>query len=152
LTLIENAEPTPEMAGPYATRKSAKKEGSMLEDRVTQNQKIQVLLAEYSGVRSHIVARTTASIQGVAIFIASLAILAPQFEIHPVTSSILLVILAPILAVVAKFIHSDLYNEVEHVQRLEAEINRRAGEPLLTYETTYGIAVTGVWKRLRRTR
>ncbi|HEX4694830.1 hypothetical protein [Sphingomonas sp.] len=102
--------------------------------------KVQVLLAEYSGLKSHIVARTSAAIQASAIGVASLALIVPQLEACPVAGLILLGFLVATVVVIALSIYRDLMAEVSQVRRLETRINNLAGEALLTYETEHGIS------------
>lgn len=125
-------------------------EGDVVEvDRAFENQKIQVLLTEYSTVKSTTVARTTASLQGIAILVATLGVAATQLTDHPRTTAMLLAVVVPFLAIVGLIVYLDLNNEAAHLRRLEAEINRRTGETLMTYETRHSSLVKGIWARLR---
>lgn len=123
----------------------------MADDPIDKSVKIQILLAEYDGVRNHIVCRTSASIEAAAIGIAALALIVPQLEEQFRTGALLLAVLSVVIAAIFGFIYTDLMVEVRHVRRLEARINELAGETLLTYETEYGIS-SGVRSRLRRLR
>jgi hypothetical protein len=117
-------------------------------DRAFENQKIQILLAEYSGLKSIIAARATASIQGCAILLATLGVVVSQFTDHPKNTLILVAVAALILTLVGIFIRSDLKNDSAHLCRLEAEINRRAGEQLMTYETSQAARTVRILGRL----
>ena len=111
---------------------------------IDQKDKIQILLAEYSSLRSEISERVTSGYQLVAVGIAALAIIvgsAISFRIQIGMT----IGLAIILAVNSRLIMRDVSRSARRVIQLEAEINRRASEELLAYESRMGGEVAGFW-------
>lgn len=111
---------------------------------VGPNEKIQILLAEYTSLRAEITDRVNSGYQVNAIVIAGLAVVvsggAPwRLEVA------LGMILGIVILTIAGLIRRDLARLGRRVIFLEIEINHRAGEELLIYESKIGGEVTGFW-------
>ena len=111
---------------------------------IDQKDKIQILLAEYSSLRSEISERVTSGYQLVAVGIAALAIIVGSTMSLRIQIGMTLG-LAIILAVNSRLIMRDVSRSARRVIQLEADINQRAGEELLAFESRMGGEVAGFW-------
>lgn len=117
-------------------------DGSTMTNEVALSQKdrIQILLSEYAAIRAEVVARTEYGFQVFGFFTVVLTWVVTQSSVVP--PSIFWPVLTAIVAgfLVLDFVNSrDLRVAAEHLKGLEHEINSRAGEHLLVWETQYGI-------------
>lgn len=119
----------------------------MAKETLPAYEKIQVLLAEYSSLRSHVVSRSASSIEVVAIGVAAMAFVASQLHDHLVTGLAIMGALALVIGIIGRFLYRDLIEEAAHVCELERRINALAGgEKLLTWETEKGRVMNGYWR------
>ncbi len=117
-------------------------------DELGAMERIEILPHEYDCLRAEILNRTTQGFQVVAIsavvltlfFVDSLGLIGRLIAVS---------ISAPVVAIGSWFILRDIGKASERLRELEADINRRAGEDLLVWETRWGSAVTGFWGRAR---
>jgi hypothetical protein len=110
--------------------------------------KVQVLLYEYAGLRMEILHRTGHMYQLLAIGGALfLWLLIPR----PIDWRlwVSLVMSLVIVSLFGWFLHRDINKAAARLRELEQEINERAGEELLVWETRWGGAVTGYWGRAK---
>ena len=119
---------------------------------LTAKDKITILLSEYSTLRAEIIARTTQGFQLLAVSGALLIwVSARQIDIRFwVVCSVGTVV----VACASFFTIRDTKKAATRLCELEKDINNRAGEELLVWETVWGGANTGFWglaKPLRRT-
>jgi hypothetical protein len=104
---------------------------------------IQILLQEYSTLRSEILGRTNNIYQLIAGVPAVLIFILQQ-------QSHFLILLSILIATTGLFtwlISRDISKAARRLRQLEREINRRAGDHLLEWETRWGGNVTGYWGR-----
>jgi hypothetical protein len=103
---------------------------------LTDKDKIQILLAEYSGLRTEITHRVGNSFQVVAVGGGFLALIVSQ-PISPrfwAAFVIGLIVLGWCTAVIFR----DILKCARRVRQIEKDVNRRAGEELLEWETYWG--------------
>ena len=109
--------------------------------------KIQILLHEYASLRTEIFHRTGHLFQLLTVGGALFLWLASR----PIDLRFW-ISLAAAVVVVSLFcwlIHRDIEKAAERLRQLEEDINRRAGEELLVWETHWGGATTGYWGKAR---
>lgn len=111
-------------------------------DALSEKEKIQILLSEYTAVRTEIVSRTGYSFQ-IGVVVA--AVITWLLQQPPITWQV-----AIGLAVVALFVLwfsllniRDTWRVADRIKELEHEINSRAGEHLLVWERLWGAARMG---------
>jgi len=107
---------------------------------LTQKDRIQIMLSEYAAIRAEVLARTGYGFQVFGFFTVVLTWVVTQ------SSTVSPLLFWPVLvAIVAGFVVLDFVNSrdlriaAEHLKKMEHEINSRAGEHLLVWETQYGI-------------
>lgn len=115
----------------------------MSEMQIGDKEKISILALEYSSLRSDINARMSSMFQLSAVVVAVVALMLHQ-------SSGTRVVIISAFALFAFFIGlgllwHDMVKAGRRVQQLEAEINRRASEKLLIWETELGGISHGYW-------
>jgi hypothetical protein len=110
-----------------------------------QKERIQILLSEYGALRSEINSRSGYGFQMTAIAAAAITWFAQQ-AISAASWERSLVLIAAI-AVIAAALNlgwrvngRDIWRAADRVRELENEINSRAGEQLLVWETLWGPA------------
>lgn len=115
------------------------------EPALSQKDKIQILLSEYSALRSEINSRTGYGFQLIAI--ASVA--AAWLLQHPIDQRFLIGICLLIIVIsLAVFIDfRDLSFAVLRVRKIEMEINERVGERLLVWDSIWGGWQGKFWTR-----
>ena len=127
----------------------------VLRDEFTNVEKVQVLLHEYDTLRQEILTRTRTGHQILAVAaVPFIWIISQIMTGHPTFWFwvIWIVFLAASIAAVsvaAWFTMRDIKKAAERIRELEADINSRAGEDLLVWETRWGGAVTGFWGQAR---
>jgi ABC-type transport system involved in Fe-S cluster assembly fused permease/ATPase subunit len=115
----------------------------MSEIQIGDKEKISILAMEYSSLRSDVNARMSSMFQLSAVFFGVAALMFQQsFGVR--------VVVITALALVAFLIGlgllwHDIVKAGRRVQQLEAEINRRASEKLLVWETELGGLSHGYW-------
>jgi hypothetical protein len=110
---------------------------------MTDMEKVQILLAEYNTLKAQIISRGATSVQVIAIGVAALAVSASLLKDNLRLGLVVFLSLLIGVGVQARLTNRDLLEEAAQVRRLEAEINSRAREKLLTWETSNGRAQTG---------
>ena len=115
----------------------------MSESQIAEKEKISILALEYSSLRSDINARMSSMFQLSAVFVAIAAL---TFQL---SSGVRLVVIAS-SAFIAFLIGlgllwHDIVKAGRRVQQLEVEINRRASEKLLIWESELGGLSHGYW-------
>ena len=110
------------------------------------NEKIAVLLAEYNSLRSEVLAARTAATQavgiGVPVLMASLGLALSSVAIASAGHRYVLAALGVFAVFCICFFV--VWNELNtrrftaRIRDIEADVNRRAGERLLTWETDHG--------------
>jgi hypothetical protein len=107
---------------------------------LVQKDRIQILLAEYSAMRAEILART-----GYGFQIASVALVGMTWFLQQTLTGkpwwfwLLMVLVACGFLLAIHTNTRDLKRAAKHVRRLEHEINSRAFEQLLVWETAHGM-------------
>jgi hypothetical protein len=113
---------------------------------VKVEEKLRVLLTEYSALRSEIVARIGHGYQLLAIGTAAMAFFAVIYKGAPWQ---LLTFIGALMIVVyvfgCWFILRDIYKLAGRVREIEYDVNDRCEEDLLLWETLSGGAKTGFW-------
>jgi hypothetical protein len=97
-------------------------------------EKVRILLAEHSALRSEIVARMGHVFQVAAVGATGVAILIGLNKL-PSLYAILAILL--VLAVALWFISRDIWKAAERLREIEIDINDRAGEDLLVWENLW---------------
>jgi hypothetical protein len=107
-------------------------------------EKVRILLAEHSALRSEIVARMGHVFQVAAVGATGVAILIGLNKL-PSLYAILAILL--VLAVALWFISRDIWKAAERLREIEIDINDRAGEDLLVWENLW--RSTSYWGQSR---
>lgn len=115
---------------------------------IGEREKLQVLLAEYTALRSETNARISSSYV-VAGAIAMVIVWLLQQPIG-VSWGIALFIAVVGFAYCARVLSFDAVNAAVRVRELEREINRRVGEKLLIWESERGGLNAGYWRTVFR--
>lgn len=111
----------------------------------SEEEKVKILLQEYASLRSEILARTTHMYQlraaGTVLFVWIMG--------QPVSVRFWIALVAAGIVVSFFFwlISRDIDKAARRLRELEKDINCRAGETLLVWETRWGGAVVGYWGR-----
>jgi hypothetical protein len=113
------------------------------QERFSQEERVKILLEEYSTLRNEILTRTTNLYQLIAIG----AVLFVWIVGQPMNVRfwITLVVELVVLSFCYWLISRDIDKAAKRLRELEKDVNRRAGETLLVWETRWGGAVTGYW-------
>jgi hypothetical protein len=119
----------------------------MAETGIGEREKIQILLSEYSSLRSEINSGISSSYQVVSIGTFLMAWLLQQQEIGP-RFWIGVCIIVVGASYCGRLLAYDVVNAATRVQELESEINRRAGEKLLLWENERGGLNLSYWRGL----
>jgi len=114
------------------------------QNELGSKEKISILAMEYGSLRSDINARMSSMFQLSAIFVAIDAlVLKPPSDTHMAKIAAAALFLA---LVGLGLLWHDMVKAGRRVQCLEAEINRRANEKLLIWETELGGLSRGYWR------
>ena len=112
-----------------------------------ETEKVRILLAEYSALRSEIIGRISNIYQVVGFGAVILAwILQQQFASHKFWE--FTAVLAAGIMLCGRFLLFDIRRSAMRVRELEGEINRRAGEKLLVWESERGGLNASYWREL----
>jgi hypothetical protein len=116
-------------------------------DFVNTQGKVQILPYEYASLRTEILNRIGHLHQLLAVG----GVIFLWLANHPIDRMfwISLVAAVVVVGIFGWTIHRDIGKAAERVRQLEADINRRAGEELLVWESHWGGEVTGNWGRGR---
>ena len=117
--------------------------GSLRRKRFSEEEKVKILLQEYASLRSEILIRTSNLYQLLAFCCALFTWIMAHHR-----SDYFWVALFSVLLVFLFFfrlISRDIDKAAKRLRELEQDINLRAGETLLVWETRWGGAVAGYW-------
>jgi len=111
----------------------------------SEEERVKILLQEYATLRTEILTRTTNWFQ----LIGSGAVLFVWIMGQPlgVRFWVALVAVLVVFSFLYRLITRDIDKAAKRLRELEQDINCRAGETLLVWETRWGGAVTGHWGR-----
>lgn len=107
-----------------------------LDDKVGQKEKIQILLAEYNSLRAEALSRGGTAYQILAIAAGALSWLLSQTP--DIKFALICAVLSFALGFAAFVCILDVRNACSRTRELEAEINKRAGQKLLLWESERG--------------
>ncbi|HXH94614.1 MAG TPA: hypothetical protein VNN25_23765 [Thermoanaerobaculia bacterium] len=116
----------------------------MSEPQLGDKETIDILALEYNSLRGHINARMSSMFQLAAVFVASAALLFRQSIETPVLVTEGIVLVA--FGIGLWLLWHDMVKAGRRVQQLETEINRRANEKLLIWESELGGISHGYWR------
>jgi hypothetical protein len=114
------------------------------------SEKVRILLAEHSSLRSEIVARMGHVYQVAAVGATGVAILIALHQLMPSSFCVILaliLVLGVLAAAAFWFINRDIWKAAERLREIEIDINDRAGEDLLVWEILW--RSTSYWGRAR---
>jgi uncharacterized membrane protein len=110
-----------------------------------EKEKAQILLNEYTSLRSEINARISNAFQVIAVAAGAFAVCL-QVHMNTITQLIAISIIIFPTAILLWTIYHNFFNAVLRVQKLEREVNRRAEEKLLVWENELGgLAIPDRW-------
>lgn len=114
-------------------------------DKIGEKERIQILLSEYTSLRSEINTRMS-SVYTVASITAAVVIWLLQRE--DADRALYLGLAASIagLFICAWTLARDLVRAALRVKQIERDINRRAGEKLLVWESEWGGQTSSLWR------
>jgi hypothetical protein len=115
----------------------------MTDTGLGDKERLQILLAEYGSLRSEINARMT-SVYTVASFAAAVVIWLLQ-QVDPARIYLGLVAAVVGLSLCTWALMRDLVRTALRVKQIEMEVNRRAGERLMVWETEWGGQTSLLW-------
>ena len=113
---------------------------------VSNEEKIKILLQEYATLRQEIIARTTHGFQLISVGTVVLTWLVATRDPGPFLLIVVLTAAAVLLAAVWLTFRA-IGRAATRVRQLEAEVNRRAGEDLLVWETGIRDITAHFWQR-----
>lgn len=114
----------------------------------SEEEKVRILLQEYASLHSDILTRTNNTFQLTAVS-GAVAVWLLGRESADVWFWFALVISVFILSYSYLVINRDINKAAKRLRELEKDINRRAGEELMEWQTRWGGAVTGYWGRAK---
>jgi hypothetical protein len=110
-----------------------------MDKQLSQFEKIQILLQEYNSLRSEMIERHTVTYQAIGIIGAAFVGLIALVWNTSIKVKIFAVVgFVVVFTGVVLWINRDVAKAAKRVRELEADINTRAGEPLLKWETEHG--------------
>ncbi len=116
--------------------------------QISTEEKIKILLCEYATLRQEIIARTGHGFQLMSVGSVVLAwVISTQTRRSLFWPGVAIAL--TFFLVAAWFTLRDIKRAATRIQELEKDINRRAGEELLVWESKWGGVVTGFWRRGR---
>ena len=108
----------------------------MSEQPIDPEEKIRILLSEYTGLRSEIIAKTGHGLQVSGFVVTALSFLVSQTQSWLTIPVVALIVLLVIGA--GGMILNDVARAARRIRQIEADVNDRAGEKLLVWETGWG--------------
>jgi hypothetical protein len=113
-------------------------------EEIGQKERIQILLAEYTSLRSEINARISSSYTITGIGTALVVFVIQQ----PVGAAFWIGLFMVIVGVMycGRMLGYDATNAARRVREIESDINKRVGEKLLVWETERGGLNASYWK------
>lgn len=99
-------------------------------------EKVKILLSEYTGLRAEIIAKTGHGLQVSGFVVTALSFLVAQTQswltAYVVALIVLLVLVAGMLTI------RDVARASKRIRQIELDVNHRAGDKLLVWETDWG--------------
>jgi hypothetical protein len=119
--------------------------------RVSEGEKIRILLAEYAALRDEVLQRDTSLNQFLMIGGLILVLVVGMIAIFSLVwlGSALILLLFALMYLTFKFIEHDVLMCAARLRAIEKEINLRAGEELLVWEATSGLQEIGYSNRFK---
>jgi len=113
----------------------------------SEEEKVKILLQEYASLRSEILTRINNMYQLIAISAALVIWITRQSMSVGFSVAFVAGVVAAVIVVAFFFwtISRDIAKAARRLRELEKDINCRAGETLLVWETQWGGAVVGYW-------
>jgi ABC-type transport system involved in Fe-S cluster assembly fused permease/ATPase subunit len=99
-------------------------------------EKVKILLSEYTGLRSEIIAKTGHGLQVSGFVVTALSILVSQSDNRLTVWVIALIVLFVVAAAI--LIVTDVARAARRIKQIESKVNNWAGEKLLVWETAWG--------------
>lgn len=118
--------------------------GSLRWKRFSEEEKVKILLQEYATLRSELLTRTNNVYQLITISAGLFVWILGRSPSSVLFWLALVAVLAP-FSYFYWLLSCDIAKAAKRVRELENDINRRAGETLLVWETSWGRQVTGYW-------
>lgn len=117
-----------------------------------EKDKIQIILEEYKTLRAEIMQRHIAATQVFTVSgIAFVTIVGLALANDSIFIGILLCLIVLFLVLVAALMHdNDVRIVASKLREIEAEVNRRAADKLLDWETSRGLLAVGYAERAKR--
>lgn len=112
--------------------------------QISEEEKIKILLQEYATLRQEVIARTTHGFQLLSVGSVVLAwMMTTQKTSGFFWPGLSIAVIVYLIAI--WFTLRDINKATARLRQLEQDVNRRAGEDLLVWESRWGGAVTGFW-------
>jgi hypothetical protein len=115
----------------------------MVECDIGQKEKIQILLAEYSSLRSEINARVSSVYSCISVLIFLIVFVLQQPGGRNFYAGIFIAVLGA--AICGRFLAYDSFSAARRVREIETAINEKAKENLLVWESKRGGLTAGHW-------
>jgi hypothetical protein len=124
---------------------------NLLIDVLSQKDRIMIMLEEYKTLRTEMIERHTAFLQMFSMAAAALTAAAGWAVSQKLWTPLLIVGAAVAVGVTVGFLilNHDSYVLSEQLRKIEADINKRTSDQLLSWETTRGIEQYGYLERIR---
>lgn len=106
------------------------------EEEIGQREKLQILLAEYTSLRSEINSRISSTYSAVAVLILLIVFVLQQNVGFKFYIGLFIAVVGT--GICGRILAYDTFSAARRVQEIEAEVNRRAKEKLLIWETERG--------------
>lgn len=113
------------------------------------DQKITILLAEYGTLRAEILQRNSALSSGLMVGLPAISGIVPLFAQSIPRAVLAFVFFVVVLIAAYRIILFDILRLARRVRQIEAEVNERANEKLLVWETEQGFERVGLWRRIK---
>jgi hypothetical protein len=117
------------------------------ESLLSERDKIPIILREYDGLRNSVINRTNNGYVNFQIAAVLLALLTQRYHHRDFWPLVLLIIFTILIA--TWFVLRDIYKYSSRMKEIEADINKRAGEKLLVWESTCGATNLARWGLFR---
>lgn len=110
-----------------------------------ESEKVRILLAEYQSTQSRLVARTGHALQFAGFCITAVSVWTTQPSSPRAFLTLALILV--VAAIGSLFIMRDIGRASRRVREIEADVNRRAGEELLVWQSKWSPEATGFFGR-----
>ena len=115
----------------------------MLErEKISEADKIRILLAEHSTLRAEIIARAAHAYQMIGFALAAVVLLV-TLRPNPIVFWSMIAVIATVLPFGLWVFWREMLKEGQRVREIELDVNERAQEDLLVWENLWGGGVTG---------